>query len=523
MAGSRTLRAAAAVASALVAVLAGELLLAARPEPDAFLSFQAQNPIEARRGLLEAHPARIYALAPGYRARPDHPGVYGTGPWPWRGRPAEPAPAGMLRVAVVGDSCVYGVGLDVEDTLPRRLERALGERGYDPRALQVLNLGVPGYSSAQSLRVVEEALEAWSPELFVLYVGAWNDQAPALGRGDVELLEAERGLFGRSRLLRLMRSAAAGDEARTRLTAGEVESVVGRMLDAIESAGAASILVLPAHPPATLREHPRLAEDRGSVRRAATARGAPLVSAAELSAAAGAAPDELFLDFVHPAPPLWELVVDELAPLAAASLGARRVAPPAAPPQVIAVEPLAVSALGGDRLRVHVAGLAPDAELAVLLGGRPLVDLTRGAEWVEGTVARDAGGRRDVLVQTAGGVGRLVDAVTLVPPRLVLDGTGAPLLHARPGDRAVVSIAVGPPLERGRWGIRGAVLVDEAQLLPDRLSIECGPGGLAPLPGFDPQRPRPASTLQALVLPRGFEPGSPEEVLTDVLELPEVR
>ncbi|HVQ25973.1 MAG TPA: hypothetical protein VMV01_12385, partial [Planctomycetota bacterium] len=54
-----------------------------------------------RAGRYEAHPQRLYTLAPHFRHSPSHLGRDATGDWPFRGRPPEPAPPGLLRVAVI--------------------------------------------------------------------------------------------------------------------------------------------------------------------------------------------------------------------------------------------------------------------------------------------------------------------------------------------------------------------------------------------------------------------------------------
>ena len=66
-----------------------------------------------------------------------------------RGADAEAVPAaGIERVLVIGDSIVFGQGLDGDATFPVQLERELRSRGL---AVEVLNGGVPGYNPAAEL------------------------------------------------------------------------------------------------------------------------------------------------------------------------------------------------------------------------------------------------------------------------------------------------------------------------------------------------------------------------------------
>src|SRR5690242_14693541 len=59
-----------------------------------------------------------------------------------------------LRIVVLGDSLVAGLGLKPSDAFPAQLERALKAKGY---AVEVINAGVSGDTTAGGLARV-----AWS-------------------------------------------------------------------------------------------------------------------------------------------------------------------------------------------------------------------------------------------------------------------------------------------------------------------------------------------------------------------------
>lgn len=111
-----------------------------------------------------------------------------------------PKPAGVFRVAVVGDSCAFGLGLDLPDTFGARLEALRGPRG---ERVEVVRLAVPGYSSLQSLGLARRLLPGLGADATVLWVGAFNDAAPACGASDARIAAA-----GRSRVLPVLRRLA---------------------------------------------------------------------------------------------------------------------------------------------------------------------------------------------------------------------------------------------------------------------------------------------------------------------------
>lgn len=109
-----------------------------------------------RRGFA----ARLVGLTPElpvfeYTATVDGRGFRGTGP-------AEKPDPDVTRILLLGDSMVWGWGVDDEDTLGAQLGGALGT-GYD-----VVSLGTPGYSTDQELLHLVDQGFALEPELVVL-------------------------------------------------------------------------------------------------------------------------------------------------------------------------------------------------------------------------------------------------------------------------------------------------------------------------------------------------------------------
>ncbi|MCK4301519.1 MAG: SGNH/GDSL hydrolase family protein [candidate division Zixibacteria bacterium] len=73
------------------------------------------------------------------------------------------------RILALGNSCTFGWGLPREKTFVGRLQDILGDE-YD-----VVNAGVPGYSSFQGRLLFESELVGLQPDVVVIMFG-WNDQ-----------------------------------------------------------------------------------------------------------------------------------------------------------------------------------------------------------------------------------------------------------------------------------------------------------------------------------------------------------
>jgi len=106
------------------------------------------------------------------RRRPEV--TYRTNADGFRGADFTPKAPGSRRVVVVGDSFVFGMGVEAPDALPSQLQQLLEE-------LDVLNLGVPGAHLRTHADVVAAALERLDPDLVLVCVTSndfegWNPQ-----------------------------------------------------------------------------------------------------------------------------------------------------------------------------------------------------------------------------------------------------------------------------------------------------------------------------------------------------------
>jgi lysophospholipase L1-like esterase len=115
-------------------------------------------------------------------------------------------PAGVFRIAVLGDSIASGFGVEkVADVFSARLEQLLRAAG---RQAEVLNFAVSGYDTRQEVETLRERALAFQPDL-VLLAYSLNDRERADGDILATLRAAERGrgaspVLMRSALYRLL-------------------------------------------------------------------------------------------------------------------------------------------------------------------------------------------------------------------------------------------------------------------------------------------------------------------------------
>jgi len=91
----------------------------------------------------------------------------------FRGREVpEQRSACELRVALLGDSFTYGVGVTEGDTIAARLEMRLAN-SRSSKSVQVLNFGVPALNLDDAKRHWEAFAHRWKPDLVLYFL--WNN------------------------------------------------------------------------------------------------------------------------------------------------------------------------------------------------------------------------------------------------------------------------------------------------------------------------------------------------------------
>lgn len=95
----------------------------------------------------------------------------------WRDRERMPAkPPNVVRIAVLGDSFMEAVQVDLDATFASQLERALNScQAYGTRVAEVLNFGVSSYGTAQQLLTLKERVARYTPDVVLLAFLPSND------------------------------------------------------------------------------------------------------------------------------------------------------------------------------------------------------------------------------------------------------------------------------------------------------------------------------------------------------------
>jgi lysophospholipase L1-like esterase len=230
-------------------------------------SFERLHPTveEARKGLgeilLEPDAELLYRLRRGVRVRePESDAVtYVTSELGHRvAGEAAPDPGGeTFRVVCLGDSCTFGVRVPFAAIYSSRLEQLLREAGV---AARVANLGVPGYCTAQGLRLIPQVADLRPQVVTVAY--GFNDSLLTERPAESELAAVEgahlmtsvRRALARSHLAQWLRHTishrhavwdAEGTSVKTvtRVSSAGYEENQRALLRAIRALGAQPVLI----------------------------------------------------------------------------------------------------------------------------------------------------------------------------------------------------------------------------------------------------------------------------------------
>lgn len=280
--------------------------------------------------MLHGNPWLLWELQPGKRVEQGRPVTVNDQGFrdPPRGPKQGP------RAMVFGDSSVYGFGVADEDTFAARLEAATGA--------EVINAGVPGYSSFQALNLLDMRGWAFEPDLLLVadiwsdnnfdsfvdkdllatYAG-WEGSWVGVTRSLLEWSAAFRWLDYRLRVAPQAAEARkvgwqlGGNDVRTGLRRVSVNDYAANLDGFCERmqarGGGVLFVILPNREDvAPVSANPAWNLYRQVMRETAEAWGAPVADLAAAFKAAGRSADALFLDQMHPTPLGHQLAADTI-------------------------------------------------------------------------------------------------------------------------------------------------------------------------------------------------------------------
>ena len=135
---------------------------------------------------------------------------------------------GVTRIALFGDSTLFGWGVDDGETMPAAMHDTLTRRGI--RA-EVLNAGQPGYSTTQIENLYTKTVSAYTPDIVVVFVPQHDGNLVPVS--DRERIEGASGpvsavrilLANHSRVYYLLRKSLSGvtDAQPVRAAASEAQ------------------------------------------------------------------------------------------------------------------------------------------------------------------------------------------------------------------------------------------------------------------------------------------------------------
>jgi lysophospholipase L1-like esterase len=220
------------------------------------------------------------------------------------------------RAIILGDSSIFGFGVEESETVSEQLSKKLG--------VEVINGGVSGYSSLQSLNWLDMRGLALKPDLLII-ASLWSDNNFDNFQ-DEQLLASyagfDRSWAGLSRAV-LQHSALfsrldwelrirpggetrkvswqSGDQPRSnkrRVPLRRYLETLDALVEAVE--GRAIFLVLPNREDLEPRTSPAWSVYRSGMRGVAKAWDVPVVEGPQVFKQSGISADALFLDQLHP-------------------------------------------------------------------------------------------------------------------------------------------------------------------------------------------------------------------------------
>jgi lysophospholipase L1-like esterase len=163
--------------------------------PEEYYRMQLKGLYGIKKGAVVMIPRIFYSGYSKFDPAYPHEG-YRINSLGFRGREfTRQKPPGTYRIAVVGDSTVFGLGCDDDSTFPHFLENDLASYRRGAR-VEVLNLGIPSYTTANMKNLIKAEVLDYSPDMIIIY-GFFNDvyYSPVVFRKGAYLLALINGFL----------------------------------------------------------------------------------------------------------------------------------------------------------------------------------------------------------------------------------------------------------------------------------------------------------------------------------------
>lgn len=146
---------------------------------DLFFILDSPDYEENKEFLFKLKPDRTFSW--------DYPAIHQTDIGGWRksisDTPRIKDSNETLRIIILGDSSSFGLGVPFDKTYGETLKRII--ENTSSKKVTIYNLAVPGFTSFQIKKVLENKISIIKPHVVIAYVGA-NDPAPVLEFSDQE-------------------------------------------------------------------------------------------------------------------------------------------------------------------------------------------------------------------------------------------------------------------------------------------------------------------------------------------------
>lgn len=123
-------------------------------------------------------------------------------------------PPGVYRIALLGDSFAFGWGVAQESSFAQKLEDNLNRIAEGKMRFEVLNFGVPGYSTFQEVALFEERGLDFNPDAVLVYFVQNDFGMPFFVRD----LDGSGGIFSSITFLQLGKKLFSADALNQQIT-----------------------------------------------------------------------------------------------------------------------------------------------------------------------------------------------------------------------------------------------------------------------------------------------------------------